>query len=231
MNSINRCKRSLFPAALFCIIIFLVSATSTYALINEPYHVIYGLFPTANNTITLKINDDPVDSYTKGDKPAAGDYFILKVPIDSVGERMSGAYRPGDLGELYLDAETESILTVIIGERGTVQRVFLPNTPVDSDGDGILDGEDNCLDVANYGQDDANGDGEGDACDDNSDTDGDGYSDMQEYLNLQKGILDPEGYGFDPLVRNAPGGEGYEGNPAGFLIPILQLLLLDNDEN
>ena len=43
-----------------------------------------------------------------------------------------------------------------------------------------------------------------------TDSDGDGYSDLAEYLNWRDGILDPEGYGFDPLEVNAPGGSGYQ---------------------
>ena len=43
-----------------------------------------------------------------------------------------------------------------------------------------------------------------------SDHDGDGYLDSWEYLNSQEGILDPDGYGFDPTVVNAPGGCGYQ---------------------
>lgn len=41
----------------------------------------------------------------------------------------------------------------------------------DSDGDGILDPDDNCVDVRNPGQQDFDGDGEGDLCDDDIDGD------------------------------------------------------------
>ncbi len=48
---------------------------------------------------------------------------------------------------------------------------------LDTDGDGVSDDIDNCLTVANAGQEDADGDGIGDACDDCTDTDGDGFGD------------------------------------------------------
>ena len=52
--------------------------------------------------------------------------------------------------------------------------------PSDVDGDGDLDGADNCFENANADQADAGGDGRGDACDE--DDDGDGLSDATETL-------------------------------------------------
>ena len=51
----------------------------------------------------------------------------------------------------------------------------------DSDIDCVPDGTDNCPAVANEGQANADGDSEGDACD-NSDTDGDSFTDETEYF-------------------------------------------------
>lgn len=56
-----------------------------------------------------------------------------------------------------------------------------------------------------------------------SDFDGDGYSDRQEYLNLLAGETDPAGSPYNPKVKNAPGGTGYQ-NPTAWL-PAVYLLL------
>ena len=53
----------------------------------------------------------------------------------------------------------------------------------DTDGDGIIDSEDNCPEVANPDQEDADGEnGVGDACEpvDNTDTDGDTIIDSED---------------------------------------------------
>ncbi|WP_241148048.1 choice-of-anchor B family protein [Lacinutrix jangbogonensis] len=51
---------------------------------------------------------------------------------------------------------------------------------VDTDGDGILDTVDNCLQIANPDQADLNGNGIGDACEPNADSDNDGIPDTED---------------------------------------------------
>ena len=96
---------------------------------------------------------------------------------------------------------------VLVGGRGTVQLADLSVVDPPPLVDPLTDGEPVVVDM--------------------TDTDGDGYTDLEELENFNNGILDPDGYGFDPLVTNAPDGVGYSEPPripAGVL-----LLLLGND--
>ncbi len=56
----------------------------------------------------------------------------------------------------------------------------LPEPDIDTDGDSIIDSQDNCPVIANKGQWDKDGDGIGNACDE--DIDGDGYSNVAEEI-------------------------------------------------
>lgn len=67
--------------------------------------------------------------------------------------------------------------------------------PPDIDGDGILDNADNCPDASNSEQEDTDGDGQGDACD--NDLDGDGVGDACDPLSYNFS-------GFFAPVNNPP---------------------------
>ncbi len=194
----------------FLFVLFICLPGNGHARIPEPGNILYGLLPEGNSMISLQINGEVISMYTIGDIPVAGQNFVLRVPIDTLDPQESGTARPGDEGQLFVDAETTAIAMVTIGARGTVQRIFLPGTPIDTDNDGYEDVDDNCPGIANADQDDANNNGIGDACDSASDTDGDGYDDQLEYEYYHSGRLDLDGSSaYDPLVKNTPGDDGY----------------------
>ena len=61
-----------------------------------------------------------------------------------------------------------------------------------------------------------------------SDFDGDGYLDLQEYLNALNGENDPNGAEYNPLITNEPGGTGYTAPPIeddDFLLMLLPAIL------
>ncbi len=67
--------------------------------------------------------------------------------------------------------------------QGTVADNPEPPAPTDTDGDGVADSVDNCVNTANANQADYDNDGQGDACD--SDDDNDGIADSNENAGCQ----------------------------------------------
>lgn len=79
------------------------------------------------------------------------------------------------------DYSSTSSAVLTIGGVSDTFSVTTFGEELDADLDGLADFEDNCPTVANSDQSDVNGNEIGDACDVNSDTDGDGFSDAQEF--------------------------------------------------
>ena len=82
-------------------------------------------------------------------------------------------------------AQTSGNLTGVLADGASIAVSFTRATTAtiilaaatDSDGDGVADGLDNCLDVQNPDQADTDGNGLGDACNDAEDFDGDEFAD------------------------------------------------------
>jgi hypothetical protein len=86
---------------------------------------------------------------------------------------------------------------------------------IDTDGDGVQDANDNCPSVANAGQQDTDGDGVGDACNQAVDPDGDEYANaLDNCPNVAKpNQLDTDGDGVGNACNDAndPDGDEYAG--------------------
>jgi hypothetical protein len=155
------------------------------AKIPEPDNIIYGIAGAGVATVTLEVNGQRIASYSMGENPDAGGFYILRIPLDSLDPPEPGSTRPGDDAMLFTDDETTPAATVTIGERGSVQKVHL--TDEDMDGDGLHDGEEAYLGT-NPSNVDTDGDGVADVDEVEAyrteplfgDTDQDGYSDGHE---------------------------------------------------
>ncbi len=166
------------------IALFMVSG-GALAKIPEPDNIIYGIAGDDVVTVSLQINGQQIASYTMGANPAAGEFYILRVPLDSLDPPEPGSAHVGDEASIFINDGTTPAATVFIGERGSIQKVHLGGE--DSDMDGLLDGEEEALGT-NPRNRDSDGDGLSDAAEVAehhtnpllSDSDADGYSDRHE---------------------------------------------------
>ena len=117
----------------------LATAAPIWASIPEPSHVIYGRpmssgVAVTSGTVTLELegSTDTIASYEIGSDPALVGLYALRVPLDSVGNRVPGTARTGDRAVILLDGTPAG--EVVIGERGAAQSLDVdPNkstTPV-----------------------------------------------------------------------------------------------------
>ena len=86
------------------------------------------------------------------------------------------------LGSAVIDIHGTRMDAYFIDSEGNVRDTYRLAKRLDSDGDGVVDDDDNCPNVANEDQTDTDGDGAGDTCD--SDDDGDGVDDENDAYPL-----------------------------------------------
>jgi hypothetical protein len=124
-------------------VIFVVAAFSflmrggVFAKIPEPDNIIYGVARDDTVRVALEVEGEEISSYTMGDNPEAGDYYVLRVPMDSLAPAEPGTARVGDLAYVFINDEPEPAARVTLGIRGTIHRLDL--NIEDSDSDGLPD--------------------------------------------------------------------------------------------
>jgi len=157
-----------------------ISSLPARAGIPEPYNLVYGIIEmdgrqvkATNTAVSVEARripaGAPIARYLMGSQPSAGDYYALKISLESEG--VSDLMRAAETGTtLYITvldgSRVKNQLELVVGERGTVRRLDFGN--VDTDTDGLPDGwEQAYLYGLDYGP--------------NDDPDGDGSDNAQEY--------------------------------------------------
>ena len=162
----------------------------------------------ANNSVTIVLShgDVIVDRYTLGDSAAAGDRYLLTIPTDTVLQRNPNALRKDDSLKIYYQSGSvyHFVQDVQVAERGHMEKLNLVITSKEitnshdnstPGGNGGSGGDGGTGPVDSFGNADADEDGIGNdfesthdglnpyfAGDALLDNDGDGMSNLDEYL-------------------------------------------------
>ena len=143
----KRIPSFLIPA--LAVLLATFGAPHVHALISEPDNILYGLIGIAAGTasatsthvrVEARCPAGVVASYRMGDDPAAGDFYRLVIPVESVmplvGTNAAAVGSLLDVVVLVNDEELRHYAFTIL-DRGVVMRVDLAG--LDDDEDGISD--------------------------------------------------------------------------------------------
>jgi hypothetical protein len=167
--------------------------------------------------MTLHAEDGLRYNWQDGDTPMAAaprdQYSVMLPPLKTKDATLvaaaDGRYAIYD-GNGYM-TNPSSPEDVTVGDAlGGMLRFLSFGGGTDSDGDGVLDGVDNCPADANPGQEDTDGDGIGDACDPLTDSDGDGVGDASDNCPLVANAdqLDTDGDGIGDVCDTDDDNDG-----------------------
>jgi hypothetical protein len=175
MNAIRRNTKKALIVGIWITALGMLAAGEGAAKLPEPDNIVYGLTRDDTVSVSLRVQGIPIASYTMGQNPDAGDFYVLRIPMDALDPAAPGTARPGDLGTLLVNGEPAAHIT--LGERGTIYRYDLPPDGYDDDGLPFLfkqmiieaDPNDAIYEYADVRPED--------------DFDGDGETNWEEYLN------------------------------------------------
>jgi len=212
-----------FPRSHFLLLLALILSTAaTRAVIPEPDNVFYGTIAFTNAPVTASNTDiviearralagAPIASYRMGDDPRVGNFYSLRVGLESVPPvTKTNAMQTGEALFIFVKNDTRDLAqtNVTVGARGQFFRLDFGAVSTDVDGDGLPD----AWELAFFGNLGQNG---------NGDPDGDGRSHLAEYLAGSNPALADSGLFLDIAQSNGQiivsffgrraQGPGYEG--------------------
>jgi hypothetical protein len=169
-------------ASSFVAVCILLSS-SARAEISEPDNILYGSIVIGTNPVTAARSDVVIEarrtpggpalsSYRMGTSPGLGNFYRLRIPVEAIAPRTdTNASLAGNTVYVVLrDASgVQGQTTYTIPERGVAQRVNFGAAVGDSDGNGLPD----AWEIARLG---------GIGQDPNADGDGDGQSNLKEWI-------------------------------------------------